>query len=128
MGPRALSRIEHKGIEGNFIGGDMFYVSSIDLSVPIANPKEMGEVKLHLFSHFGTIDSFKESDTSLEKLKHYCSSMTDLSKSRLSVGAGFAYKFIPVGKFEINFNVPLKFQPGDSRASGIQIGVSDLFS
>jgi outer membrane protein assembly factor BamA len=128
LGPRAVSRIGSKDIEGNFIGGDMFYASSIDLSVPIANPKQIGEIKLHLFSHFGNIDSFREGDNSLEKLKHYCSSMTDLSKSRLSVGAGLVYRCPPVGKFELNFNVPLKFQPGDSRACGIQFGISDLFS
>jgi len=128
LGPRASSRIGNKEVEGNFIGGDMFFVSSIDLSVPIAKPKEVGDIRLHLFSHFGNIDSFREEDNSLEKLKHYCSSMSDLKKSRLSLGAGVVYRCPPMGKFELNFNVPLKFQPGDSRACGIQFGVSDLFS
>jgi len=128
LGPRASSRIANKEVDGNFIGGDMFYVASMDLSVPIAKPNEAGDIKLHLFSHFGNVDSFKAEDNSLEKLKHYCVSMKDFQKSRLSLGAGIVYRCPPMGKFELNFNVPLKFQPGDSRACGIQFGISDLFS
>jgi outer membrane protein assembly factor BamA len=65
VGPRSRSKCEHKSIKANSLGGDVFYVGTAELSVPIVELSPMGDFRLHLFTQFGNSVKFDDEGTAL---------------------------------------------------------------
>jgi outer membrane protein insertion porin family len=94
LGPRDLAT-------GDFLGGDIYYVGSVQLAFPLGLPEEY-QIRGRVFSDFGSIwDSDLSTSTSVDE-----------NVLRVSIGSGITWRS-PFGPIAVDLAYPIKKQSYD---------------
>uniref|UniRef100_A0A2H1WPS3 SFRICE_025960 n=1 Tax=Spodoptera frugiperda TaxID=7108 RepID=A0A2H1WPS3_SPOFR len=125
-GPTSLRGFRQRGVgphaEGQATGGRVYWAAGLHLYAPLPfQGSRTGLASLfrsHLFANAGCLAMPEGSG--LESLE-------SLRLARVSVGAGVVVRLGRGARLELNYAVPLRAQPHDVHAPGIQFGVGANF-
>jgi len=128
-GPLNLRGFEMFGVgphsEGAALGSEMYWASGLHVysRLPLIPPT--GGIsdlfRVHAFANAGNIGNFQFNDDYQQNLQ------TLMRGLRISYGVGLILRIGQVARFELNYSIPGKHQPGDRVHAGLQFGVGAQF-
>ena len=132
IGPRSSASKGGSSVPGgDALGGDLFYTSTLAMSVPFpsyfATLRQNG-ARIFGFANAGTCCAINAGDNTSNILSGGVSSSywnQILQSSRVSVGGGVSVGS-PMGRFEATYAVPVRYGPRDARKS-VQFGFGFSF-
>ena len=118
-----LNRVGNERM-GTFLGSTSFWVVGAHLYAPLpfhwakfGSGSWLDNFRMHAFLTAGNACDIKTTSSFTENCKLL------LHNSRVSCGAGIAYKFMNMARIEVNFCFPLRYQPTDFICKGLQFGI-----
>ncbi|XP_076336491.1 sorting and assembly machinery component 50 homolog A isoform X2 [Tachypleus tridentatus] len=128
-GPLSLRGFTMRGVgpcdEDNALGAESYWATGLHLYTPLPFKPAKGGIgelfKTHFFLNVGNIGNFQFSNDYHQNL------IMLLTNLRVACGAGIVLSVGHVARFELNYCVPVKYQPGDKLNPGLQFGVGVTF-
>lgn len=128
-GPLTLRGFNIKGVgpheNGNALGADAYWQAGAHIYTPL--PFRVGKggfgdlFRTHFFANAGNLENINfggDWRNNIENLAY---------KLRWAYGAGIVMRLGGIARLELNYCVPVKYQPGDSTNPGVQVGVGVNF-
>jgi len=106
----------HDTVTGDSLGGNKYYVGTVQLGIPLGLPKELG-ISGRVFSDFGSLWSNDQKNiiltpTQLASTGGVQPHVFDSAGIRISAGVGVSWKS-PVGPIRLDVAMPIKKEPFD---------------
>lgn len=110
-------------VDGYATGGSIYWLGGLHLYTPLPHRPSKGSFgdsfRIHLFCNAG----------SLGNVSRNCNeSFESLSKNiRLMYGLGLVYRLGQIARIELNYCIPILYQPDDKLINGVQLGLGVNF-
>lgn len=122
-GPSTVRGFHYDGIgphiEQYALGGTRYWMAGLHLDIPLPSLRhgKLNEwFKTHLFVNAGNLGDFAYKGD----IYKYFDQL--IKRTRVSTGFGLVFTIGPAVRFELNYCIPLYYQPGDQHSRGLQFG------